>query len=417
MTTTNKALDSKKNHYLWSFFLMIFFTIAMNNDWLDSYLLWYGYIALLFISYCISFKAFYFKNTTYMKWLVSFIILGALSSIWSISTEVISEVLNSLIVCLFVLTLLQSSINYDFSIDIIFRNYFIATLVNAIYVVLNIDLSQLGQVQVGEMLLDGWNGNGIAFMAAHGVLIGSYLIKKSNNKIAKAFYLLSNVGLSFLCIYTGSRTAFIVLFSSVFFFLLASRPSKLVRNITISAIVISIVIYAVMNVEGFYRILGSRLEGLFSLFSGDGLVDSSAKLRSIYIENGKEWFAESPIVGHGINNYKILNKATTGRFTYAHNNFIEIAVDFGIIGLIWYYSIYVYLFFSLLKKVKNNIFNVFLLSAISVELISHYGTVSYYDFYTNFLLMLCFYSANNEMTFKRNPNYERRNKSASVKMV
>ena len=400
MTSNNKEHFPKRKAKLWSFSLMIFFIISLNFDWQKDYLFWYGSISFVVLSYLISFKEIHFKNLGFLGWLFSFIFLGAFSSVWSLSPSIVWEVVTPLLVCLFLLFLLQSSIYCGFDVDTMFRNYFIATLVNSIYVILMIDLSQLGEIQVGTQLLQGWNGNSIGFMAAHGALIGSYLIKKTNSKLAKTFYILSIAGLSLLTLYTGSRTAFIVLIGGICLFVFTSRPSKLVRNALICAFVISVLFYIVMKTESFYAVLGSRLEGLFNLFSNEGEIDSSAKMRSIFIENGKEWFSQKPLLGYGLNNYKILNQSATGRLTYSHNNFIEMAVNLGVFGLIWYYSIYGYLLVKLLKRAKENIFTAFMLSLLLCELVNHYGNVSYYDFYANLLLLLCFYATKKEAKLK-----------------
>ena len=175
-----------------------------------------------------------------------------------------------------------------------------------------------------------------------------------------------------------------------------NHPTKMVRNIIVTALILYVVMYIVMNVEGFYKVLGSRLEGLFALFSGDGKVDGSANIRNVFINNGKKWFMEQPILGYGVNNYKEINRVAVGRFTYAHNNFIEVAVDLGVVGLIWYYMAYVYLGWKMFNKLNDNTLNVFLLSWLLSSLISHYGNVCYYDFSQNFMLMLCFYAVISE---------------------
>ena len=118
------------------------------------------------------------------------------------------------------------------------------------------------------------------------------------------------------------------------------------------------------------------------------------ELGDLVDENGKRWFSESPILGYGMNNYKVMNLPATGRYTYAHNNFIEIAVDLGVIGFALYYFVYAYLAVRLLKRIKEDRLYVFLLSALIASLLSHYGDVAYYDFYQNFLLLICFYAAN-----------------------
>ena len=97
-------------------------------------------------------------------------------------------------------------------------------------------------------------------------------------------------------------------------------------------------------------------------------------------------------MGYGINNYKVLNRGATGRFTYAHNTFVELAVDLGVVGLFWYYAAYAYLGKRFFAVIKKNKLNIYLFAAFLASFISQYGSVSYYGFYQNFLLMLCFYA-------------------------
>ena len=80
----------------------------------------------------------------------------------------------------------------------------------------------------------------------------------------------------------------------------------------------------------------------------------------------------------------------------------------GIVGLILYYSIYVYLIVKLFKLNRNNVVSVLLLSLLIVSLISQYGTVSYYDFDQNFFLFLCFFIINKKTKGEFNNN-ERKN--------
>jgi len=377
--------------HLWILALVILFSACMNYDWHSSGLIWYGALGFLFIAYCCNFKGqIRIRNFSFLAWLLSFIALGAVSILWCLSVKWWLDVLKTLVINFAVLLLIQCSIDFDFSIDTILECYFIATLVNAFYLITTVDLAQFGKVQLGVNMIEGWNGNGIGFMMAQGALIGWYLFPKINGKLQKCIYLGGVLLFAFLTVYTGSRTAFIVLVAELLLYYTLSHPTKLVRNIFLSVVAVVAAFYLVMNVEGLYNVLGSRLEGLIALFSGEGKVDTSASIRDVFIENGKRWFLEEPILGYGLNNYKVLNGPATGRTVYAHNTFIEMAVNLGVVGLVWYYSAYVYLIQKLLKGLKNNQFNVFLLSALIASILSQYGTVSYYGFYQNFLLLMCF---------------------------
>lgn len=390
--TTQRSFSFGWKH-LWIASLTLFFTINMNYDWRTGYVAWYGVLALLFVSYVLAYNAgVSLKNLSFLLWFLSFIVFGLMSIFWCLSESVTMAIVKSLVIYFVVLLLIQFSINFGTRVDTILKGYFVATLINSLYVFLTIDVAKLGQEQLGKHMLESWNGNGIGFMTGQGVLIGYYLLRKATGKIEKILYLACIVALSALTIYTGSRTAFIMLIGELVIYFWLTHPTKVVRNVIVTGIVLIGAFYLVMKVESFYNVLGSRLEGLFAMFGGEGKVDSSADIRDVFIRNGKEWFKEKPVLGFGLNNYKVLNEGATGRFTYAHNTFIELAVNLGTVGLIWYYSIYAYLIVRLFKDIKKNSINVFLLSALIASLISQYGTVSYYDFYQNFLLLLCFFA-------------------------
>ena len=390
--TGKKIIGFFKNKlHIWTFALTVFFTINMNYDWRTVHIVWYGCLAFLVFSYMITFQGkFLFSNSPFLTWICSFLLLCVCSFLWCLSLSTGLDVVKSLVVIIAVLLLVQSSINYGFKLETVLRGYFVSTLINAIYIVVNIDMTKLGITQIGVELINGWNGNGIGFMMAQGALIGCYLLHKCQTLRSKIVYLVSVVAFSLLTVYTGSRTAFIVLVVELVLYFWMRYPTKIMRNIVILLIAFFVAVILIMNVEGFYNVLGSRLEDLFEVLSGSGEGDGSSNIRLEFIRNGIEWFAEKPVLGYGINNYKVLNESATGNFTYAHNNFVEIAVNLGVIGLILYYSVYVHIIRKMLRSVKNNPRCAFLFSAIVATLLSHYGTVSYYDFYENLLILMCF---------------------------
>lgn len=383
---------SLTNAQVWSFSLILFFAINMNYDWRKGYLAWYGCLAFVFAAYLLfSNGRILLKRLAFFYWLFSFVVLCVISLAWSLSVSTGMVIVKSFVVYFAVLLLIQLSINLRYKIDTLLKCYLVATLINAIYVAVTIDVETLGEVQLGGQMLEGWNGNGIGYMAAQGALIGYYLLKTTSRKTEKTFFLFCVVAFAILTLYTGSRTAFLMLLAELVLYYWLSHPTKVVRNVMVSALVLIGAFYLIMNVETFYNVLGSRMEGLFALFSGEGEVDSSASIRDVFIKNGKLWFFERPILGYGIDNYRVLNQEATGRFTYAHNTFIELAVDLGIIGLVWYYSVYAYLMVKLVKLVKHGPIYVFLLSALVTSFVSQYGGVSYHSFYQNLLLLLCFF--------------------------
>ena len=79
------------------------------------------------------------------------------------------------------------------------------------------------------------------------------------------------------------------------------------------------------------------------------------------------------------------------RVTYAHNNFVEIAADLGILGLIAYYWIFVYIVFDYLKKYKKHSkMRTFLFLVVVVYFINHIGMLRSGDASKYFCMLIHF---------------------------
>ena len=143
-----------------------------------------------------------------------------------------------------------------------------------------------------------------------------------------------------------------------------------------------------MEVPFFYSLIGWRMEGLTNLFEGNGVVDSSANIRNDFIYDAIEQWKKSPIIGYGIDCYKAVN--TVRANYYAHNNFVEILADLGIIGFLVYYGGHVFCFKNLSTIKHNSNLKWLFISLLIIIVISDYGTVSYANLLNDISLMLMF---------------------------
>jgi len=64
--------------------------------------------------------------------------------------------------------------------------------------------------------------------------------------------------------------------------------------------------------------------------------DSSAETRAAFATDFWPYFNEQPFIGYGPERFGEI----TGADTYAHNNFVEIAINGGLVGLLLYYAMY-----------------------------------------------------------------------------
>lgn len=109
-----------------------------------------------------------------------------------------------------------------------------------------------------------------------------------------------------------------------------------------------------------------RVEGTFE---GRGTVN-----RFGMIEDGLETWARSPVFGHGINQYRFV-----GSFgAYAHNNYVELLANFGVVGVVLFYSIYLVIGFRAVAGIlRGHRSSWVVLALLVVYLLMDFARVSY----------------------------------------
>lgn len=171
------------------------------------------------------------------------------------------------------------------------------------------------------------------------------------------FYLISIIPLIF-ALSSGSRKVVLILIASAMILVGTKKGKSKISTFFLyffSIIILGIVINYLMSLD--MNIL-RRFESFLNVFKDGGVnADSSALTRLGMIKNGVKWFLEKPILGHGINQYSVLYSMQHGVFTYSHSNIIEILVNHGIVGFVFYYGIYVYMLISIIRAVKRNVDN------------------------------------------------------------
>lgn len=197
---------------------------------------------------------------------------------------------------------------------------------------------------------------------------------------------------------TGSRTALIaaVVFVLVYGLAIDNREKQgafLKRFLVISVIAVA-TFFVVWKIPALYDAIGSRIDGLIDSLFGRGIGEFSANRRLDIIDLGWKAFLQKPIFGYGIDGFK----RATGLSYYAHNTYIEILCDFGIVGFIAYYSIFVVAIKQVTKALRETADPIyrFLLAALVAVLISEIGTVDYNVWSNQVFLVLAFITTQRE---------------------
>ncbi|MBM7690781.1 O-antigen ligase [Peribacillus deserti] len=148
---------------------------------------------------------------------------------------------------------------------------------------------------------------------------------------------------------SGSRSAVIILVLGMAITIFAKVGLRKSYKLLLLIPVISVALYYLLQLSIFNPI-SLRFLDLSSSLSGSG---GDANMRINMIKWGLEWFFDRPIWGYGIGNYGDLLMRKISWETYSHNNFIELLVGVGVIGFILYYTVYIYIFYSLFRLIKK----------------------------------------------------------------
>lgn len=269
------------------------------------------------------------------------------------------------------------------------RNSINCFLIGSILYYFYLILSTGGQVGRDE-------GTGAAVLTLGNVAAISCVIsfyRAFFEKHYKTRYLILLILYFFLIIITGTRKAlFLPILSIATFYYLKTTGTRKIAITFISVVLGYGIILAVLKIPALYDLIGVRIEGLIAGFSGEGkgVADASTLTRLAFIAYGIELIYDRPLLGYGPDSFIYLyGRAHPGTWiAYSHNNFIEIAVSIGIIGLIIYYWIYYKILCVLWKLYKkyNGLQYLILFSLLIGIVIIHYGWVAFYSMPNNLIL-------------------------------
>ena len=211
----------------------------------------------------------------------------------------------------------------------------------------------------------------------------------SQEHTSKAIRLLLSINI-ILALYTIIMTAskkgavFGVMLLSVYF--ISSLKSK--KNIIGSLILLSVFVFLLnsgllLQIEGVEHLI-HRLDLAQAAFNSNTNTGSTG-VRLYLIKTAYEVFSNnfySILFGTGESTFALQNKLGL----YAHNNYMEILPNLGLIGLILFYSIY-YVILRKIMTLKNNQMKYFFIGFIIVLLLMDNALVSY-DFKAMFFMFV-----------------------------
>lgn len=240
------------------------------------------------------------------------------------------------------------------------------------------------------------NANIVGQHTAIGAVLAFYIIlRKERKRSHRIFYYIIFTLNILYTVLSGSRKSLLyVAVPLLLYYVLISKSNyKRIIRILGSVVIFACLWMTIMIVPALYNTIGYRLDNLLKVLIGTGAGDDSTSFRFLLIEWGIQWFRDRPIWGYGADNFRALvgtHDTWAGPAgTYAHNNFLELLVDFGIIGTIIYYSLYVGIL-SKLRKILHvrTDYSILFMALFIAMWICELGVVSYYEKFSQTLLAI-----------------------------
>ena len=227
------------------------------------------------------------------------------------------------------------------------------------------------------------SANTVGLFSAFGVYLAYAFCRESKNS---AWLLLAALNLCVTLLSASRKAIMVIALVAILLVILDAEKrnvfGKAAKLLTV-VIILAFASFLMLNIPFLYDLVGVRMEGLINGFLGTGTtVDASTQTRMRLVEYGLEWFGGNPIVGYGGDNFRALMAAyhPGGTAFYAHNNYVELLVSYGLIGAVSYYFLHVVLIARGFLHRRSLAFqDVTVFCLLIGLLIMDYGFVDYYS--------------------------------------
>lgn len=223
------------------------------------------------------------------------------------------------------------------------------------------------------------NENSLGLYMGGAVLSSIWIILQSTKrrKLLCGILLPCVVVFAFVVLLSGSKKAIaFLLISVVALYLLYARNASVGKKILVilGLSVAILLLFQAIRTLPFLGTINARLEQLINTLTGEGPASDSDQLRLSVSQTGIEAFLASPLFGNGTGHSYILFG------TYSHNNFVELLMNYGIIGFGAYYFPYAVLLFLLYNRIKHNdLIAAYFMIYVVLQIALGIGWVNYYE--------------------------------------
>lgn len=387
MRTTFRYKDTNSLFHIFTIFAVLF--CRLNSSLNDNDYVFISIIALSGLGIILNLPKIRRFQLKYLVWIAGFLLLYILSSTWAVrKTTTYTNFIATLGRTITIYYLMTNMSTFD-GVKKVIQIYLSAVLVNNLFILMVFGPGTLIEARVLDVVSQAGNSNTIGMSSAYAFIL-SYYLCRDEEKTSKSLKL-AYVVLFALILLSGSKKALLIVIITVCLMTILTHRNK-ASAFCIAVLALLLGYILLINVPILYTMIGNRVEslmnGILSLRSiGDlssadlmkSALNASDRTRFNMLIKGLQWFAEKPVLGHGMANYIVLYGSIASKAQYAHNNFIEIGVGMGIVGVLWYYSMYWNVLRTAKRNLKKSMLAKVALTLVVLQFVVDFGTVSYLE--------------------------------------
>lgn len=386
MDAWNRKLTSIDKVWLIYYTLIFIFSCAVNNAQMMLTICIFGICCLKQLQKRRG-KVQQIKISDNAFWYGLFYIFVVLSWLWSSDAgKTHSNMITTLIQILVFFVCLDWSIQDLDTAIVHVRCYCYASLIFALALLLTSPPSTYNSLEFGG--ITGMHRNTSGYLMMMAMYFDLFVMTKVSRRKKKTYLLMAVI--SFITsLLSGSRKIIvgygIMLIGWIVMQKNVKKSLKILLLVVGGAVVLIPIAYQIPYIQNAF---GSRMAAVFDDSIADGSIEARNRARLLAME----LFGTKPVLGHGWNAVVSTYGYYFGRSggIYAHNNYLEVAADFGIIGLALFYWKYIKDIIYLFKGYKKSTLLRFSFICLGTILVLDWGQVTYLYLYEMIIYAILF---------------------------
>lgn len=327
------------------------------------------------------------KSKKYIIWYSAVVLVCTISRLWAktnVDDYIYALIKDTYIPFVFVILAMEQYISSVKESKKLIDILIVAELVTVLRAIIYTPWSEMLQTFDSRLFASGLgqNYNDFTTQMTLVAIIISYLAFHYDKKYKKWFWLFM-----ILILISGSRKSIVIAISGycISYFLGSGQNIvKIIKRAIPLIAVIVIGLYALLTNAFLYDLIGSKLVTMIQslgLSSSEirntidaANIDHSMHGRAVLRELAWDTFMKYPILGIGYYNFQFTNSYGL----YAHNNYLEILANLGIVGFVTYYSMYFRVLFECIKNNKRGLLYKFIIVFVGLLIVMEYAQVTFF---------------------------------------